>query len=62
MTPNQIKATLAKVDADVRASTQHTAALRRDSSSLDRRWAIDESRCTDQNCTNRRCSCKGRSR
>jgi hypothetical protein len=61
MTPAQMEATLAKVDTDVRASIQHTANLRRSSSILDRRWAIDESRCTDQNCASR-CSCKARQR
>jgi hypothetical protein len=55
MTNNEIKATLAKVDADVRASTQHTAALRRGP-------AIDDGACTDPRCTNARCSCQRRSR
>jgi hypothetical protein len=61
MTTDQMAATLDKVTATTRASIKHTESLRRDSSILDRRWAIDESRCTDQNCTSARCSCKRRS-
>ncbi|MFD1547051.1 hypothetical protein [Nonomuraea guangzhouensis] len=60
MSPAQMKATLAKVDADVRASIQHTENLRRSSSILDQRWAFDESRCTDSRCSSG-CSC-GRTR
>ncbi|MFG1683454.1 hypothetical protein ACGFNP_25020 [Nonomuraea sp. NPDC049269] len=58
MTPAQMAATLDKVSATTRASIQHTESLRRESSILDQRWAFDESRCTDVNCTSRRCSCK----
>ena len=62
MTPAQMAARLVEVDQVTRKSIQHTADLRRDPSYDDRAWAIDESRCTDQNCTTRRCSCPRRTR
>lgn len=58
MTPAQMAATLTEVSATTKASIKHTADLRRP----ERTFAIDESRCTDQNCTSRRCSCQRRAR
>ena len=55
MTPAQMKATLAKVDATTRASIEHTANFRPGPT-------FDDSACTDPRCSKPRCSCQRRTR